>query len=395
LAAEKYRMSPINRSKKCTKTFFSKCLGDIVISISDSEPQNLSSPLEYDFWPIGHSGKLGGLPVLRRSLKMPRHFVDRFARSIEYLRLAVTDRCNLRCVYCLPDKNNCFLPKSQLLSDDEIDFLADVFISMGVRKIRLTGGEPLLREGICEIVKNLKAKTGLKEIHITSNGVCTETLERLCRIGLSGINLSLDTLREERFQKISQYDALKKVLISLETVLGYGIPLKINANVQEGVNDDEIFELSQLARNFPIEVRFIEQMPFNGARTRFFSSLTATRIQEQLLEYYPEMVRVPASKSTAQVFMAPGLLGRIGIIAGHSRSFCDKCNRIRVTADGRLKNCLYSTDDVMLRDIIRQEKDLEEVSKVIQGAIWRRPEDGKIAQANWKTSGLSMAQIGG
>lgn len=327
--------------------------------------------------------------------------VDSFGRSINYLRLGVTDKCNLRCFYCMPESGIDWLKRTELLSYEELYYLCRILTKMGIEKIRITGGEPFVRNDIMKLLHALSKLAGLQELTITTNGVLTADLvPELKAIGIKSVNLSIDSLDRARFTNITKRDELAAVLRTLEQLQRHGIAIKINAVVMENKNIADIVPLTQLSKDLGIDVRFIEEMPFNGAG-QHYSSLTwdHTRILNYLKEYYPNIHKIADPPySTSYNYEIPGHRGKIGIIAAYTRLFCGTCNRIRITPNGTLKTCLYDNGVINLRSIIRDKKDDLLVEQLILQAIAKKHENGWQAEKsrnNNEPVHESMATIGG
>ncbi len=268
---------------------------------------------------------------------------DNHRRPINYLRLAVTDRCNLRCFYCMPARGVAYAPGQELLTYDEMERLVRLLASLGITKVRITGGEPFVRRGLLPFLRRIKAIPGIQELHLTTNGVLTTPhVSALKTLGIASVNLSLDTLSRERFLRITRRDDFDQVMRCFHHLLDAAIPTKINTVVMEGQNTEDILPLAELTRTHPVSVRFIEEMPFNGAGRRLSGRWAHHKITETLRTRYPTMERVPDTPhSTAYHFRLPDGRGTVGVIAAYSRTFCGTCNRIRLTATGTLKTCLY------------------------------------------------------
>ncbi|CAN5301077.1 GTP 3',8-cyclase MoaA [soil metagenome] len=331
----------------------------------------------------------------------PKILYDNHGRPLDYLRLAVTDRCNLRCFYCMPVQGIKYLPKGQLLTYEEMERLVKILAGLGIRKVRITGGEPFVRKGLIDFLWRLKAIRGLEEINITTNGVLTEPyIPELKAMGISSVNLSLDTLDKEAFHKITQQNELNRVLSTLDQLRKQTIPVKINAVVMEGKNTDDLIPLAELSRNEKIDVRFIEEMPFNGSGQHYpVLRWNYVKILDALKKQYPDIQKIKDSPhSTSYNYQIPGHKGTVGIIAAFSRTFCGTCNRIRLTAEGKLKTCLYDDGVMNLKNLIREGSSDQELEMAFLKAFAQRAKNGFEAEAR-RTSGIqvseSMATIGG
>jgi molybdenum cofactor biosynthesis protein A len=326
---------------------------------------------------------------------------DNHGRPITYLRLAVTDRCNLRCFYCMPEEGIKYLPKKQLLTFEEIERLIRILASMGISKVRLTGGEPFVRTDLMKLVRRIVAIDGVHDLHLTTNGILTAPhIPELKSLGIASVNLSLDTLDRERFKMITRRDEFEKTWATLQQLIESNIPVKINAVVMEGRNIEDILPLIELTRNNTISVRFIEEMPFNG-EGKHYSTLTwtYTKIVNYIREHYPNLERLAdPPHSTSYNYKVSGYVGDVGVIAAFSRTFCGTCNRIRVTAQGVLKTCLYDDGVLNIRDLMREEKSDAEIKVSLLGAFKSRALDGFEAEARRGSSSPaieSMSTIGG
>lgn len=327
--------------------------------------------------------------------------IDKFGRQITYVRLSVTDRCNLRCVYCMPTEHMRFLPREELLTFEEMGRLMSILASLGITKVRITGGEPFIRRDIMAFLHHLKSIDGIQDIHITTNGVLTgRYVEALHSLGIAGINLSLDTLDETRFYQMTRRDNFSEVWKCFQKILESGIPLKINTVLLDGKNTDEIIPISRLARDYPVDVRFIEEMPFNGTSgTPAPITWNYRRIREVLFTEYPEMEPVDtAPNATAMNFHVPGHRGNIGIIAGYSRTFCGTCNRIRINAKGMLQTCLYGPPVLNVKQLLRNGSDDEGIKSAFRRWVGRKYRDGFEAEQHnprAQVGNESMSIIGG
>ncbi len=331
---------------------------------------------------------------------MSETLIDNHGRIINYVRLAVTDRCNLRCTYCMPEKGIQFLHRSDLLSYEEMLRMTRIFAELGIEKIRLTGGEPFVRRDIMPFIRQLSKTEGINKIVLTTNGTLTEPfIPELKKCGISSVNLSLDSLDAKRFFEITRRDEFDKVWASFLKFLAYDIKVKINSVVMSGKNDADIISLVELTKKYPVSVRFIEEMPFNGignhdASESFWSW---QKILQRIKTYYPTLTKIQDEPhSTSYNYAIEGHQGTVGIIAAYSRTFCGTCNRLRVTPQGSLRTCLYDSGTFNLRDLMRQTKDDEFVKIALRDAVAHRAKDGFEAEKN-RTFEVheSMTTIGG
>ena len=326
--------------------------------------------------------------------------IDNHGRPINYLRLAVTDRCNLRCFYCMPQEGIQYLPKPHLLSYEEMIRLCTILAEMGISKVRITGGEPFVRRDIIPFLWKLSEIEGINKINITTNGVLTAPLvPELKRIGISSVNLSLDSLDRQRFFEITRRDEFPKVWETLEALLEHDIPVKINTVVVTGKNDEDILSMVELARNQNVSLRFIEEMPFNGEglRPEQMEFWSYRRIMDLIRSAHPEMYKLQDEpNSTSYNYHIPNFKGTVGVIAAFSRTFCGTCNRIRVTPTGSFRTCLYDDGVFNIRDFMRQKLSDDEIKALIYNALQNRAEDGFEAESR-RTSLVSesMTTIGG
>src|SRR5688572_15277385 len=289
---------------------------------------------------------------------------DNHRRPITYVRLAVTDRCNLRCFYCMPEEGIRYLPKKQLLTFEEIERLISILATLGITKVRLTGGEPFVRNDLMQLINRISEIHGIQELHLTTNGVLTAPhIPQLKKLGLGSVNLSLDTLDKARFYNITRRDEFEPVMNTLNLLLEQNIPVKINAVVMEGKNIDDIIPLIELSKNNAVDIRFIEEMPFNGEGNHYPTlNWTYKKILEYISWHYPALEKIQdAPFSTSYNYKVPGYKGNIGVIAAFSRTFCGTCNRIRITAQGTLKTCLYDDGVLDIRQLLRANASDEEV----------------------------------
>lgn len=333
---------------------------------------------------------------------MAPRIYDNHGRPISYVRLAVTDRCNLRCFYCMPAEGIKYVQRKELLTYEEMLRMLGILSEMGVEKVRITGGEPFVRRGMIDFLKQVSEIEGIRKINITTNGVLTTPfIPTLKELGINSINLSLDTLDRERFKEMTRRDELSRVLKCLDALLEHGIQTKINAVIMEGKNTEDIHALAALTKDLPVNVRYIEEMPFNGTGTHYpVLSWNHKRILEELKMHYPGIYKIEdEAHSTSHNYQIPGHQGTVGIIAAFSRTFCGSCNRIRVTPQGTLKTCLYDGGVLNIRDVMRaNEADDMPVRDAFLSAFRNRAKDGYEAERMRKKDNAvseSMSTIGG
>ncbi|KAJ2969701.1 hypothetical protein NUW58_g9919 [Xylaria curta] len=298
--------------------------------------------------------------------------IDNFHRQHDYLRISLTERCNLRCVYCMPEEGVPLSPQKELLTTPEVIMLSSLFVSQGVTKIRLTGGEPTVRRDILPLMRQIGELRphGLRELCLTTNGLALHRkLDGMVEAGLTGVNLSLDTLDPWQFQIMTRRKGFDAVMKSIERVLelnkhGAGIKLKINSVVMRGVNDREIIPFVEMTREKDIEVRFIEYMPFDGNKWNKGKMFSYSEMLGLIKEKYPQLEKLEGHKNdTSKSYRIPGFVGSLGFITSMTHNFCGTCNRLRITSDGNLKVCLFGNAEVSLRDILRQSNNGEPIDE--------------------------------
>uniref|UniRef100_A0A3P9L187 Molybdenum cofactor biosynthesis protein 1 n=1 Tax=Oryzias latipes TaxID=8090 RepID=A0A3P9L187_ORYLA len=303
---------------------------------------------------------------------------DSFGRRHNYLRISLTEKCNLRCQYCMPEKGVKLTPQSQLLSTSEVVTIARLFVQEGVDKIRLTGGEPLIRPDLLDIIIELRKLDGLKTIAVTTNGInLAKLLPRLKEAGLDLINISLDTLAPAKFEFITRRKGFHRVMEGIDRAveLGYS-PVKVNCVVMRGFNEDELLDFVRLTEKKPLEVRFIEYMPFDGNKWNFKKMVSYQEMLDRIKQQWPNLERLQTGHAnTAKMFKVPGFEGHLGFISSMSDHFCGSCNRLRITADGNLKVCLFGNSEFSLRDILRCGASDEELLQVIGAAVGRKKKE--------------------
>lgn len=300
---------------------------------------------------------------------------DTYGRQHNYLRISLTERCNLRCQYCMPEDGVTLTPKDKLLSAEEIVKIAKLFVEEGVEKIRLTGGEPLIRPDVERIVGDLKAIAGVKSLALTTNGILlTRKLPSLQKAGLDGLNISLDTLIPAKFEFITRRRGWDKVFNGIKLALEFNYdPVKINCVVKRGMNEDEVCDFVALTKNMNLDVRFIEYMPFDGNKWNDKKMVPYQEMLGTIRTKWPSFQRLEDKPNdTSKAYKVPGWAGQVGFITSMSDHFCGTCNRLRITADGNLKVCLFGNAEVSLRDVIRSNETDESLLKIIGAAVGRK-----------------------
>ena len=303
---------------------------------------------------------------IRKAKPFSSFLTDNFQRQHDYLRISITERCNLRCTYCMPEAGVPLSPPEHLLTTPEITYLSDLFVRQGVTKIRLTGGEPTIREDILPMMRQIGdlRRKGLKELCLTTNGISLHRkLDSMVEAGLTGVNLSLDTLDPFQFQIMTRRKGFEAVVKSMDRILelnrvGAGLKLKINCVVMRGVNEREILNFVELGREKDIEVRFIEYMPFDGNKWSQAKMIGYKEMLAVIREKFPNLCKVQDHKNdTSKTYAVPGFAGKLGFITSMTHNFCGTCNRLRITSDGKLKVCLFGNSEVDLRDLLRRAND--------------------------------------
>ncbi|NBC16786.1 MAG: GTP 3',8-cyclase MoaA [Bacteroidetes bacterium] len=299
---------------------------------------------------------------------------DGFGRQHTYLRISLVERCNLRCRYCMPEEDPEWTPDAQILTTEEVIRLARLFVEEGVTKIRLTGGEPLLRRDIETITEGIGPLPGLETLALTTNGLLLpKKFDRLQRAGLNLLNISLDTLRPDRFEQVTQRRGFDLVLAAIDEALARGYePLKINCVVMRGVNDDEATDFVAWTEDKPLEVRFIEFMPFDGNRWDDTHLVPYQELIERIRQRFPLVRQQDGPNDTSKTYRVPGFTGTVGFITSMTDPFCEGCNRLRITADGNLKVCLFGRAEVSLRDALRDGASDDDLRGIISAAVGRK-----------------------
>jgi cyclic pyranopterin phosphate synthase len=316
--------------------------------------------------------------------------IDRLGRNITYLRISVTDKCNLRCRYCMPEDGVCKKDHAQMLTEDEFITAVEAAASLGITKLRITGGEPLVKKNIVSICRRAAAVEGIKEVCLTTNGLLLPQLGKsLKEAGVKRLNLSLDTLDPEKYAYITRVGKLDAFRAGLDAALEAGFEkIKLNAVLIGGFNDDDIVSLAELTKQYPLDMRFIEMMPmYDSGDFDEKAFIPCTKV----LDYLPDAVPAEHDGGVAKLYRLPGAKGNIGLISPVSAHFCGDCNRIRLTADGKLKPCLHSADEYSLKGL-----DFAGMKQVLEEAIWNKPAwHGDLDALHRSQAGRNMNQIGG
>jgi cyclic pyranopterin phosphate synthase len=342
-----------------------------------------------------HDSKYG----LSATMPLDGPLIDKFGRVHTDLRMSVTDRCNFRCVYCMPEEGIEFLPRSEILTYEEITRVARVARDLGVTSVRLTGGEPLIRRGIVELVRQVAA-IGFEDLALTTNGTGFERLAQpLADAGLRRVNISCDSLRPERFAQIRRRGDLSNVLAAMDAAEEVGLsPLKVNVVVMAGVNEDEVIDFCEFAREHDRIVRFIEYMPLDADgkwdRTQV---VAAADLLERIAERWPILAcdQTGDDSSPAEQFRFVDGIGQIGVVASVTRPFCGTCDRLRLTADGAVRNCLFSDDELSARDVMRAQGTDDDIAMVLRRAVWGKLPGHGINDPGFLRPIRSMSMIGG
>jgi len=322
---------------------------------------------------------------------------DSYGRHLHYLRVSLTDACNLRCVYCMPEEIT-FRPPASLLQDDEVVTLVRAAASLGVDKIRLTGGEPTVRRGVVDLVREIRSVPGIGRVTMTTNGLRLVELARpLAAAGLDQVNVSIDSLDGERFRQITRRGGLDDVWRGIAAAEAAGLRLKLNCVVTRGFNDDEVVELARLTLTNPWEVRFIELMPL-GSVSSFQQSqvVPSAETRARIEAAFGPVTLVPGHNGhdPARPYRLPGAMGQIGFISSVTEPFCEGCNRLRLTADGRLRLCLLRDDEVDLLAPLRAGADFETLRRIMAEAAYRKPWGHRLEENDIARS-REMSQLGG
>lgn len=323
--------------------------------------------------------------------------VDSFGRKHSYLRISVTDRCNLRCTYCMPAGGIFWKEHSAILNYEEIRRLAKLFVELGVTKIRLTGGEPTIRKNIEDLIGKLSELAGIETLAMTTNGLFLKDKALTYKeCGLNALNISLDTLKKERFIRITKRDNFESVINGILSSISAGFSqIKLNVVVMKGINDDEVLDFIDFIKDKPINIRFIELMPFKENNWDFSQFVPYSQIKETIEQKYKLISIKREASNVAKDFCIRGLLGTVSFITSMSESFCGNCNRIRLTADGKLKTCLFGNNEISLKDAMRRGATDSELTQMICDALYNKPLEHKPVEELVKEDNRRMIEIGG
>jgi cyclic pyranopterin phosphate synthase len=323
---------------------------------------------------------------------------DRYGRLGRDLRVSVTDRCNLRCTYCMPAEGLDWLPKPEMLTDDEIVRLVRIMVGLGITSVRLTGGEPLLRRSLVDVVRGIAGLQPRPRIAMTTNGVGLDRLAPpLAEAGLDRVNVSLDTVDPDHFARLTRRDRFEDVVAGLKTAADAGLtPVKVNAVAMRGVNDTDVADLLQWCLDRGYELRFIEQMPLDAQHAWDRSQMVPqAEILERLGEHFRLTPVAERGSAPAELFLVDGGPQTVGVIASVTAPFCSACDRVRLTADGQLRNCLFSRTEVDLRGPMRDGADDEELAALVTGEMWEKKPGHGIDRPDFHQPDRPMSAIGG
>ena len=329
---------------------------------------------------------------------MKTKLIDRHDRRLNYLRISVTDRCNLRCMYCVPHDRISWLSHAEILRYEEILRIVEVGVKLGISKVRITGGEPLVRKGVIGFLEALSRVSGISELTLTTNGVSlAEHVERIRAAGIRRLNISLDTLQREKFARITGHDAFERVWKGIESVRQNGFaPIKLNVVALRGVNDDELVDFARLTFRYPYHVRFIEHMPIGKSRMKDPSPLLVPEIKA-IISPLGKMMSIEknAADGPAERFRFEGAPGEIGFISALSHHFCASCNRLRLTASGQLRPCLLSDQQLDLKALMRSGCEDSQLAEMFHRAVRNKPSDHNLAVNDPTGVSCQMSSIGG
>lgn len=333
-----------------------------------------------------------------RSAPLDGPLIDTFGRVADDLRISVTDRCNFRCSYCMPAEGLTWLPKDELLTFEELTRLLGLFVGLGVRSLKVTGGEPTIRADLPRLVRMFRGVGPELDISITTNAMLLDTLAQpLADAGVDRATISCDSLLRHRFQEMTRRDALDKVLAGILAARSAGLtPIKINTVIIGGTNDDEVVEFARWARETGYEVRFIEYMPLDAQHAWEREKVVpGARILEAIDAVYPLHADSPDAEPAATYRFADGAPGKVGVIASVTEPFCDTCNRLRVTAEGQFRNCLFALEETDLREPLRAGATDAELEQLIRHGVWAKWSGHRVNHADFVQPARSMSAIGG
>lgn len=308
--------------------------------------------------------------------------VDGYNRKIDYIRISVTDRCNLRCVYCMPEKGRELVKHSDILSYEEIIYLCKMFSKIGISKIKITGGEPLVRRNLNCLIENIKNISGIKNVTLTTNGILLEEqIEALVNAGIDGINISMDALDKNTYRKITRIGEVDKVIRGIDKTLAYGcVTVKINCVPINGKNNEQLLDIASMAKDRNINVRFIELMPIGIGR--FMKGISENEIKFMIEEKFGELTTFNGKigNGPSRYYTLNGFKGKIGFISAITHEFCEECNRIRLTSQGFLKTCLQYDKGIDLRKLLAHEYNESDIIKLISEAVYNKPKSHKFLE---------------
>lgn len=349
--------------------------------------------------PDNNSDNQGAETGLQEQSINKARLVDMFARTINYLRLSITDHCNLRCLYCTPQSITSKLPAGELLTFEELLRVVSLGVSLGIKKVRLTGGEPLVRRNVLSFIEELVTVPGLDDIRLTTNGVVlAEMADKLHAIGIKKVNISLDTLKPDRFQEITGVDCFDKVRRGIERAAEIGFsPVKINVVVLKGINDDEIVDFAQLSLTQPLHIRFIEFMPMGTSNSWEKEKYMPTKEIMARLQKLGDLIPLKGNREDgpARRYKLENSLGSIGFISPISNHFCDRCNRLRLTSEGKLRSCLLHDAEIDLKKIIRAGGSDSEIKDAIVQTVLNKPKGHELNTDGQLNCHGQMSRIGG
>jgi len=317
--------------------------------------------------------------------------LDHKGRTIDYLRVSLTDRCNLRCIYCMPEEGIVKKTHNDIMRFEDLEKVISSFASLGIKKVRFTGGEPLILNGLENLIKYTSSLPSIEDVSLTTNGILlADMAEELKKAGLNRVNISLDTLNKEKFKEITRGGDLNKVLSAIEKCIDINLkPVKINMVLMKGINDDEVENFIDLTKDMPLHVRFIELMPI-GEGLKFFEK-SSMKIDE-IIDNHKELIHIKDKSNVASVYKIDGAKGTVGFISPMSCKFCSDCNKVRLTSSGTIKPCLHSEEEINLKPYFNDDQMLR---SVIEDAIYNKPEEHHLETDKKSKTHKMMYQIGG